>query len=64
MVVLPMTTTLRNYATRVEATHREKKGMIAIDQIKTIDKYRKIKRYKSLSKLKIKKAIIKETFVD
>ena len=61
-----MTTNLKKYPTRVEVKHNGKKGMIAIDQIRTIDKSRIIKKFDRLSKSEIQscKNIIKETFVD
>lgn len=66
IVIAPMTTNLKKYPTRVSAYHNEKKGMIAIDQIRTVDKTRAIKVFEKLTSSEIKKckAIIKETFVD
>jgi mRNA interferase MazF len=66
IVVAPMTTNMRKYPTRVPVSHNEKKGMITIDQIRTIDKTRIIKIFDKLSSSEVKKCkeIIKETFVD
>lgn len=66
VVVSPMTTNLKKYPTRVMVKHYRKKGMIAIDQIRTIDKSRIVKKFDQLSKSEIQncKNIIKETFVD
>lgn len=66
IVLAPMTTNLKNYPTRVPVKHNGKKGMIAIDQIRTVDKTRIIRVFEDLSKLEIKKCkeVIKETFVD
>lgn len=66
IVVAPMTTNLKKYPTRVSSKHRGKKGMIAIDQIRTIDKKRIIKVFNRLSETEIIecKNVIKETFVD
>jgi len=66
IVIVPMTTNLKPYPTRVAVNHNFKKGMIAIDQIRTIDKKRIVKIFKMLSKIEIKncKEVIKETFVD
>ena len=66
IVLAPMTTNLKKYPTRVSVKHNEKKGMIAIDQIRTVDKARIIKVFESLTKSEIEKckAVIKETFVD
>ncbi len=66
VVVAPMTTIENSYPTRVPVKHNGKKGMIAIDQIRTIDKKRVIKRFKDLSEKEIQacKEVIKETYVD
>jgi mRNA interferase MazF len=66
MVIAPMTTTSRQYPTRIEINHNDKTGWIAIDQIRTIDRSRIIKTTGKLSKNEIKevKLVIKETFVD
>jgi mRNA interferase MazF len=66
IVVAPMTTNLKKYPTRISVEHNRKKGMIAIDQIRTVDKKRIIKIFDELTKSEIKKCkeIIKETFVD
>ena len=51
---------------RIEVKHNGKKGVIAIDQIRTIDKSQIIKKFDRLSKSEIQKCkdIIRETFVD
>lgn len=66
IVLAPMTTNLKKYPTRVVVKHNEKKGMIVIDQIRTVDKIRIIKVFENLTETEIKKckAVIKETFVD
>jgi mRNA interferase MazF len=66
VVIAPMTTSSKNYPTRVEIKHDNKIGWIVIDQVRTIDKQRIIKPLGRLSKPEIKevKSIIKETFVD
>lgn len=66
IVVAPMTTNLKKYPTRIPVKHNEKKGMIVIDQIRTIDKKRIIKMFDRLTNMEIKKckSILKETFVD
>ena len=66
IVIAPMTTNLKKYPTRVSVRHNRKKGMIAIDQIRAVDKKRIIKTYGGLTKAEIKscKDIIRETFVD
>ena len=66
LVVSPMTTTSRKYPTRVEIKYNGKRGWVAIDQIRTIDKVRVIKTLGTLNKSEIRevKSVIKETFVD
>ena len=66
VVIAPMTTTSKNYPTRVEIKHDNKLGWIVLDQVRTIDKQRILKNLGRLSKPEIKevKSIIKETYVD
>ncbi|MHA7829674.1 MAG: type II toxin-antitoxin system PemK/MazF family toxin [Flagellimonas sp.] len=66
IVLAPMTTNLKKYPTRVSIKHNERKGMIAIDQIRTVDKTRIIRVFESLTNVEIEKCkeVIKETFVD
>ena len=66
IVLAPMTTKLKKYPTRVAVKHNGKKGMIAIDQIRTVDKTRIIRVLENLTKSEIEKCkeVIKETFVD
>lgn len=66
IVIAPMTTSSKNYPTRVEVKLENKIGWIVLDQIRTIDKQRIIKTLGRLSKPEIKevKSIIKETYVD
>ncbi|WP_111309848.1 type II toxin-antitoxin system PemK/MazF family toxin [Confluentibacter sediminis] len=66
IVLAPMTTNLKKYPTRIPVKHNGKKGMVAIDQIRTVDKTRIIQVFETLSKSEIEKCkeVIKETFVD
>ena len=66
IVLAPMTTSLKKYPTRVSVNHNGKKGMIAIDQIRTVDKTRIVRIFENLTNSEIEKckADIKETFVD
>ena len=66
IVLAPMTTSLKKYPTRVSVNHNGKKGMIAIDQIRTVDKTRIVRIFENLTNSEIEKckAVIKETFVD
>jgi mRNA interferase MazF len=66
IVVAPMTTSSKPYPTRVEIKHNQTKGWIAIDQIRTVDRARIVKRYETLTTKEVVKvkSVIKETFVD
>ena len=66
IVVAPMTSSSKPYPTRVEVKHKTIKGWIAIDQIRTIDRLRIVKRYEALIEKEISKVkeVIQETFVD
>ena len=66
IVIAPMTTSSKNYPTRVEIKHNGKIGQVALDQIRTIDKQRVIKVLGRMTKPESKevKAILKETYVD
>ncbi|MHB8392553.1 MAG: type II toxin-antitoxin system PemK/MazF family toxin [Acidobacteriaceae bacterium] len=44
VIVAPMTTKGRDYPTRIPLTFRRKKGQIVLDQIRTVDKTRLVKR--------------------
>jgi len=61
IVVAPMKTNLKKYPIRIKVNHNNKRGMIAIDQIRTIDKKRVLKKFDHLTKSEIKhcKSIIK-----
>ena len=50
IIVAPMTTKGRNYPTRVQCTFQGKRGQIVLDQIRTIDKERFVKRLGKISK--------------
>lgn len=66
IVIAPMTTSSKPYPTRVEVKHNQSNGWIAIDQMRTIDRLRIVKRFEGLSVKEIVKVknVIKETFVD
>ncbi len=48
VIVAPMTTKGRNYPTRVIVSFQDKKGQVVLDQIRTIDKRRLIKKLGSI----------------
>jgi len=43
IVLAPMTTDLNKYPTRISVKHNETKGLIAFDQIRSVDKVRILK---------------------
>ena len=49
IIIAPMTSTIKNYPTRVTTTFQGKKGQIVLDQIRTVDKSRLIKNLGSIS---------------
>lgn len=49
VIIAPMTSTLKNYPTRVTTSFQTKQGQIVLDQIRTIDKQRLIKKLGSIS---------------
>ncbi|MDF3818573.1 type II toxin-antitoxin system PemK/MazF family toxin [Leptospira sp. 96542] len=66
VIIAPMTTKSKTYPTRIEITFQEKKGSVVLDQIRTVDKSRLIRKlgtadFKTIQKIK---KIIKEMLVD
>ena len=49
VIVAPMTTAGKDYPTRVSCKFKKKKGQIVLDQIRTIDKTRLIKKLGSIN---------------
>lgn len=66
VVIAPMTTSSKNYPTRIEVRRDDRIGWIVLDQIRTIDKQRIIKDLGVLTKSEISvlKSVLKETYVD
>jgi mRNA interferase MazF len=66
IVIAPMTTSSKNYPTRIEIKHDNKIGWIVLDQIRSVDKQRILKDLGRLSKPEIKelKSVMKETYID
>ena len=64
IIVAPMTTKGRAAAFRVSITHDGKKGLILLDQVRTIDKARLVKKIGSASTktLHASLGILQETF--
>jgi mRNA interferase MazF len=44
IIVAPLTSTIKNYPSRVNCTFQNKNGQIVVDQIRTIDKIRLVKK--------------------
>ena len=61
VTVAPLTSTLKKYPTRIDCNVNGKKGQIVIDQIRTIDKTRLIKKISTINETTSKK--IYETIV-
>lgn len=57
VIVAPMTSTIKNYPTRVTTTFQGKKGQIVLDQIRTVDKSRLIKSLGKISSLAEEKVL-------
>ena len=66
IIIAPMTTKSHDYPTRVKVDFQNKTGWIVLDQIRTIDKKRLVKRIGAVDKNTYRKvkAIIKEMLVD
>jgi len=66
IIIAPMTTKSHAYPTRVPLTFKSKKGWIVLDQIRTIDKIRAIKKLGKISPNKITevKNVINEMLVE
>ena len=66
LVIAPITSSTKLYPTRLEIKNDNAIGWIALDQIRTIDKQRVVRKLGQLEKvdiIKLKKILI-ETFVD
>ena len=66
ITIAPLSTTSKNYPTRIKVQHNNQIGWVVLDQIRTIDKARIIKKFGFLSEPEIKscKQVIREIFVD
>ena len=65
IVVAPLTSSSKPYPTRVEINHVKTKGWIVLDQIRTVDRIRIVKKLDKLTTSEIEsvKAVIMETYV-
>ncbi|MBK7869640.1 MAG: type II toxin-antitoxin system PemK/MazF family toxin [Saprospiraceae bacterium] len=66
VIIAPLTSSSKDYPTRIKVNYQDKEGWVVIDQIRTIDKSRVIKITEKLSDEEIQdiKQVIKETLVD
>ena len=66
IVIAPMTSSVKNYPTRVNVKHNNTKGQIALDQIRTVDRQRILKIFGVLDLKEIAdlKNVLRETYVD
>lgn len=66
VIIAPLTSKLRNYPTRVPCKVEGKQGQIVLDQIRTVDKTRLIKKIDTLNKITQKKVlnILTEMFAE
>lgn len=66
IVIAPMTSSSKNYPTRIKVVQNGQEGWVVIDQIRTIDRNRIIKRFETVTNKEIEqiKNVMKETFVD
>jgi len=64
IIVAPITSKLRNYPTRVPCKVEGKQGQIVLDQIRTVDKKRLVKKIDTLRKITRTKVltVLKEMF--
>lgn len=66
IVVAPLTSNSRPYPTRVEIKQPKTKGWVVLDQIRTVDRTRIIKKLGNLTTKEIEavKTVISETYVE
>lgn len=66
VIIAPMTSTSHSYPTRVRVDQNNQESWVVIDQLRTIDKIRIIKKFGTLSDKEILacKNVIRETLVD
>jgi mRNA interferase MazF len=64
VIVVPMTTKGRDYPSRIPLTFRRKKGQLVLDQVRTVDKARLVRRLGKLDANSAAKtlAVLQEMF--
>lgn len=66
VIIAPMTTKSHSYPTRIKVNFEKKQGWIVLDQIRTVDQLRLVKKLGSINQKEIAavKNVIKEMLVD
>ena len=66
IVIAPLTGTSKPYPTRVEIKQEKSKGWMVLDQVRSIDRIRVIRKLGALTAMEIQKtkSVIRETYVD
>jgi mRNA interferase MazF len=66
IVVAPLTTSSKPYPTRVEIKHSKTKGWVVLDQIRTVDRKRIVRKLGQLTSAETEsvKAVIMEAYVE
>ncbi|OGU39210.1 MAG: transcriptional regulator [Ignavibacteria bacterium RIFOXYB2_FULL_35_12] len=66
VIIAPLTSKLRNYPTRVPCKVDGKQGQVVLDQIRTVDKSRLMKKIDTLNKITQTKVlnVLKEMFAE
>ncbi|MFO7850470.1 MAG: type II toxin-antitoxin system PemK/MazF family toxin [Spirochaetia bacterium] len=66
VIIAPMTTRSRDYPSRIKVEFQNTEGRVVLDQIRTVDKRRLIKKLGSLKKAEIEsiKNVLQEMLVD
>lgn len=66
VIIAPMTTTSRHYPTRVKTVFKKKTGYIVLDQIRTVDKARLVKKIGRINSDTITsvKSVLREMLID
>jgi len=66
IVIAPLTSTSKPYPTRVEIKQEKSKGWMVLDQVRSIDRVRVIRKLGALTAMEIQKtkSVIRETYVD
>lgn len=57
VIIAPLTTKGRNFPSRVNITFRKKKGQIVMDQLRSVDKRRLLKRLGKISRINAERVL-------